>query len=428
MMSQRQTMASGSTGPTPAAGTSANCDTGMTSSSSRRRQAAVRASASMRLQLSELQPDSADCEPPAPSSSSKAARSHRPYLAGHPYARRGKRAAQANSEESEHAGDVLEVAAIADLAGSTSSQQREWTSLSPDSSDPSRRSAGGDTLPADMDSQFLSGSNSSRQPAHSYSQGHHHRYQAYNRSHLLPLAGHGASPIQSPGMTPSGSTESSSSNTTASEHQQHAFSYSPDFYHHHQQHQHYTGAISDHLPPAGIQARSKTTHTLLQPAPRHVISPATTAAMGHAAYKLPPIVPGHMVQSTSQLGNTSPSDSEQRWSREDERALILVLNEVDGRSWADIARRAFPRHEPPKYSPSECHEKWKVISKDKKLLNRGPWTQDEDAALVDAIQLLKPEKWVVIATQVAYRNGKQCRERWHNHLDPASKLIHALSY
>ncbi|KAG0366334.1 hypothetical protein BGZ54_005513 [Gamsiella multidivaricata] len=29
-----------------------------------------------------------------------------------------------------------------------------------------------------------------------------------------------------------------------------------------------------------------------------------------------------------------------------------------------------------------------------------------------------PEKWVFIASKIGSRTGKQCRERWHNHLDP----------
>ncbi len=33
----------------------------------------------------------------------------------------------------------------------------------------------------------------------------------------------------------------------------------------------------------------------------------------------------------------------------------------------------------------------------------------------------KPKRWSVIAAHLTGRNGKQCRERWHNHLDPAIK-------
>lgn len=31
---------------------------------------------------------------------------------------------------------------------------------------------------------------------------------------------------------------------------------------------------------------------------------------------------------------------------------------------------------------------------------------------------LGAEKWVVIASRLGSRTGKQCRERWHNHVNP----------
>ncbi|KAK9895991.1 hypothetical protein P389DRAFT_143428, partial [Cystobasidium minutum MCA 4210] len=106
------------------------------------------------------------------------------------------------------------------------------------------------------------------------------------------------------------------------------------------------------------------------------------------------------------------------WSQEDINSLVSILNEVDGRSWTEISRRAFPHDE---YSSAECQEKWKELSKEKKDVNRGAWTHEEDQALMDAVERFRPEKWVVIATQVGARNGKQCRERWYNHLSPDIK-------
>eukprot|EP00294_Goniomonas_avonlea_P001677 CAMPEP_0114541448 /NCGR_PEP_ID=MMETSP0114-20121206/1311_1 /TAXON_ID=31324 /ORGANISM="Goniomonas sp, Strain m" /LENGTH=310 /DNA_ID=CAMNT_0001725687 /DNA_START=50 /DNA_END=979 /DNA_ORIENTATION=- len=49
-----------------------------------------------------------------------------------------------------------------------------------------------------------------------------------------------------------------------------------------------------------------------------------------------------------------------------------------------------------------------------------PWTTDEDKELVKAIDthgLCK--SWAQIAACIPGRTGKQCRERWHNQLDPA---------
>ncbi|KAK9762755.1 hypothetical protein K7432_011197 [Basidiobolus ranarum] len=49
---------------------------------------------------------------------------------------------------------------------------------------------------------------------------------------------------------------------------------------------------------------------------------------------------------------------------------------------------------------------------------KGPWTPDEDKKLVELVRELGAEKWVLIASRLSSRTGKQCRERWHNHLDP----------
>lgn len=125
--------------------------------------------------------------------------------------------------------------------------------------------------------------------------------------------------------------------------------------------------------------------------------------------------------AASSVGTKSQqiTDMPREWSQEDLLALVHVLNEVKGRSWIEVAKRSFPDG---KFVADECREKWKELSKEKKAVSRGPWSQQEDQALLDAVSVLGPEKWVVIATQVGDRNGKQCRERWHNHLSPDSKL------
>ncbi|KAF9938358.1 hypothetical protein BGZ67_000263 [Mortierella alpina] len=44
--------------------------------------------------------------------------------------------------------------------------------------------------------------------------------------------------------------------------------------------------------------------------------------------------------------------------------------------------------------------------------------QKEDRQLRTLVSELGAEKWVLIASRLGSRTGKQCRERWHNHLDP----------
>jgi hypothetical protein len=46
------------------------------------------------------------------------------------------------------------------------------------------------------------------------------------------------------------------------------------------------------------------------------------------------------------------------------------------------------------------------------------WNEDEDKILLDVVEKIGNENWNVIAKHLHNRNGKQCRERWINHLNP----------
>ncbi|KAK7243692.1 hypothetical protein RIF29_38502 [Crotalaria pallida] len=52
---------------------------------------------------------------------------------------------------------------------------------------------------------------------------------------------------------------------------------------------------------------------------------------------------------------------------------------------------------------------------------KSQWTPDEDKVLLQLVRLFGPKKWSHVATFLKGRNGKQCRERWHNHLRPNIK-------
>ncbi|TKY50446.1 Transcription factor MYB98 [Spatholobus suberectus] len=49
---------------------------------------------------------------------------------------------------------------------------------------------------------------------------------------------------------------------------------------------------------------------------------------------------------------------------------------------------------------------------------KGQWTLEEDSALVELVNQFGLKKWSQIAKLLYGRIGKQCRERWHNHLQP----------
>ena len=51
--------------------------------------------------------------------------------------------------------------------------------------------------------------------------------------------------------------------------------------------------------------------------------------------------------------------------------------------------------------------------------NKGPWTEQEDKKLIDLVEKFGAEKWAFISKYFTDRIGKQCRERWFNHLNPS---------
>ena len=54
-------------------------------------------------------------------------------------------------------------------------------------------------------------------------------------------------------------------------------------------------------------------------------------------------------------------------------------------------------------------------------LTKGPWTAEEDEVLRSMVEEYGARDWSSIALNLPGRIGKQCRERWHNHLDPSVK-------
>lgn len=68
---------------------------------------------------------------------------------------------------------------------------------------------------------------------------------------------------------------------------------------------------------------------------------------------------------------------------------------------------------PKKKSSKQKHKETKNI--------RGGWTDEEDDHLRKLVEKFGAKKWSQIAQELPGRIGKQCRERWYNHLDPSVK-------
>jgi len=74
---------------------------------------------------------------------------------------------------------------------------------------------------------------------------------------------------------------------------------------------------------------------------------------------------------------------------------------------------------------TECSRRYNKLKnvQDSKCLQiqatKGPWTEEEDAKVIRLVMAHGAKKWSQIAAQLPGRIGKQCRERWHNHLNPS---------
>ncbi|KAK9714195.1 hypothetical protein RND81_06G078700 [Saponaria officinalis] len=101
------------------------------------------------------------------------------------------------------------------------------------------------------------------------------------------------------------------------------------------------------------------------------------------------------------------------WTPEEDETLRNAVAAFKGKSWKKIAE-FFPDR-----SEVQCLHRWqKVLNPE---LVKGPWTQEEDEKIIELVARYGPTKWSVIAKSLPGRIGKQCRERWHNHLNPDIK-------
>lgn len=83
---------------------------------------------------------------------------------------------------------------------------------------------------------------------------------------------------------------------------------------------------------------------------------------------------------------------------------------MNGKNWKMVANYL------PGKTEVQCLHRWtKVLNPN---LTKGPWTEEEDQQVRELVAKYGAKKWSAIASHLPGRIGKQCRERWHNHLNP----------
>jgi hypothetical protein len=99
------------------------------------------------------------------------------------------------------------------------------------------------------------------------------------------------------------------------------------------------------------------------------------------------------------------------WTPQEDELLCRLANECEGFPiWSSLVA-----HFPGKTS-QQIGGRWESVLKPD--LIKGSWTREEDLKIQQFVSVHGACNWVQLATFLPGRIGKQCRERWLNHLNP----------
>lgn len=131
--------------------------------------------------------------------------------------------------------------------------------------------------------------------------------------------------------------------------------------------------------------------------------------------------------------NESPSSTLDLLSRPDSDSLSNQANDLP---LLEVAHnpdlnylRATATHEDSSTTSSRCGSSFgdddddnnggsKSVRRKSDSNSKRPWTREENEKLMQLVKQYGAKRWSLIAMHLPGRVGKQCRERWHNHLNP----------
>ena len=88
---------------------------------------------------------------------------------------------------------------------------------------------------------------------------------------------------------------------------------------------------------------------------------------------------------------------------------MIWVNQYGSNSWNRISKLSGK-------SEIKCHMRWMELNN--RGRESGVWSEEEDRVLIQLVHQYGLQNWTQIAERLPGRIGKQCRERWHIHLDP----------
>ncbi|TNV74095.1 hypothetical protein FGO68_gene12665 [Halteria grandinella] len=114
--------------------------------------------------------------------------------------------------------------------------------------------------------------------------------------------------------------------------------------------------------------------------------------------------------SSSQM-SISLASKKKAWSASEDTKLLSYVEKFGDQRWNKVSKCM------PGRSEIQCFNRWLELKNDT-FVSKGPWTKEEDEILKFMVEEHGAKNWSTIAAALPGRIGKQCRERWHNHLDP----------
>ena len=121
---------------------------------------------------------------------------------------------------------------------------------------------------------------------------------------------------------------------------------------------------------------------------------------------------GEKALASTRVRKRKSGSSKNGWSENDDILLTkLVLKDQNNIDWSEISQY-FPNK-----NTAQLIERWtKVVDPS---LVKGSWTRKEDEYIIQFVSKYGTKRWTKCAEMLPGRIGKQCRERWKNHLDPS---------
>ncbi|XP_030881696.1 myb-related protein B-like [Leptonychotes weddellii] len=121
----------------------------------------------------------------------------------------------------------------------------------------------------------------------------------------------------------------------------------------------------------------------------------------------------HYQDTDSDVPEQRDNKCKVKWTHEEDEQLRTLVRQFGQQDWKFLASH-FPNR-----TDQQCQYRWlRVLNPD---LVKGPWTKEEDQKVIELVKKYGTKQWTLIAKHLKGRLGKQCRERWHNHLNPEVK-------